>query len=263
MPHRELNSDTDPLDLPWLPEPDAPAVLCRALTKRFGEGDAAVHALRDVSLELLPRTFSAIMGPSGSGKSTLMHLLAGLDEPTAGEVEIGGVALTGLSDRRRTALRRARVGFVFQAFNLLPVLNARENIELPLRVAGEKPDPAWIDELLLAFDITDRADHRPAQLSGGQQQRVAIARALAGQPNVVFADEPTGSIDSEAGEQVLSLLRSCVEDFGQTVVMVTHDPLAAAHADRVVFLADGRVRRDELRPGTPRILELLRERERR
>ncbi|MGI8558273.1 MAG: ABC transporter ATP-binding protein [Solirubrobacteraceae bacterium] len=240
---------------------DTPAVECSELVKRFGhDGEASVLALRGISLKFEPRTFSAIMGPSGAGKSTLMHLLAGLDAPTSGTVRIGGVSLEGLSDRKRTALRSARVGFVFQAFNLLPVLSAQENIELPLRVVGARVDPYWVEELLRAFDLSDRRSHRPAELSGGQQQRVAIARALVTQPNVVFADEPTGNIDSAAGEEVLGILETCVREYGQCVVMVTHDPLAAAHAERVVFLADGEIVRDDQAPTTRQILEVLRER---
>jgi putative ABC transport system ATP-binding protein len=184
------------------------------------------------------------MGPSGSGKSTLMHILAGLDRPTSGEVELAGRSLTGLGDRQLTALRRSQVGFVFQAFNLVPVLSAGENVALPLSLAGHHADPGWVDELLEAVDLGDRRSHRPAELSGGQQQRVAIARSLVTRPAVVFADEPTGNLDSESTEQVLALLRRAMTQFGQTVVLVTHDPLAAAQADRVLFLEDGRIVRD-------------------
>ena len=209
------------------------------LTRRYGEGEAAVDALRGVSCGFAPGEFAAIMGPSGSGKSTLMHILAGLDRPTTGDVEIDGVALNTLDDGKLTELRRDRIGFVFQAFNLLPVLNARENILLPLEIAGRKPDLEWIDLLIDAIGIGDRLTHRPSELSGGQQQRVAIARALAARPAVIFADEPTGNLDSNASEEVLTLLRRSVDEFGQTVVMVTHEEHAAAFADRVLEMADG------------------------
>jgi putative ABC transport system ATP-binding protein len=211
------------------------------LIKRYGEGDAAVHALRGVSVEFIRGTFTAIMGPSGSGKSTLMHILAGLDQPTSGAVEIGGTRLDELSDRALTLLRRREIGFIFQSFNLLPVLTAAENIVLPVRIGGGDPDSAWVETLVRAVRLSDRLDHRPSELSGGQQQRVAIARALVTKPTVVFADEPTGNLDSSAGRDVLTLLRQAVDDFGQTIVMVTHDASAAATADRILFLADGRI----------------------
>jgi putative ABC transport system ATP-binding protein len=211
------------------------------VTRRYGEGEAAVDALRGVSVDLPAAGFTAIMGPSGSGKSTLMHILAGLDRPTSGTVVIDGVELGALDDRDLTDLRRDNVGFVFQAFNLLPVLNAEENILLPLRIAGRKPDREWLDRLIAAIGIGDRLTHRPAELSGGQQQRVAIARALASRPAVVFADEPTGNLDSASSTEVLELLRRSVDDFGQTIVMVTHDPDAAGHADRVLEMEDGRI----------------------
>jgi putative ABC transport system ATP-binding protein len=236
---------------------DGPVAACRDLTKRYGEGDAAVDALRGVSLELAPASFTAIMGPSGSGKSTLMHLLAGLDRPTSGEVWLGGSNLDGLDDSELTRLRRTRVGFVFQAFNLLPVLTAEENIVLPLRIAGEEIDREWLERLLVTVDLQDRRRHRPPELSGGQQQRVALARALMTRPSVIFADEPTGNLDSGASEVVLQLLRRAVEQFGQTIVIVTHDPLAAAHADRIVFLNDGRIVREAARLTAPEILDAL------
>src|SRR3954453_18446646 len=220
---------------------DSPIVSANDLTRRYGEGDAAVDALRGVSCAFAPGEFAAIMGPSGSGKSTLMHILAGLDRPTTGEVVIDGVALNTLDDARLTELRRDRIGFVFQAFNLLPVLNARENILLPLEIAGRKPDQEWVDRLIEAIGIGDRLTHRPSELSGGQQQRVALARALASRPAVIFADEPTGNLDSASSDEVLDLLRRSVDDLGQTVIMVTHDPDAAAYADRVIELADGRI----------------------
>ncbi len=212
-----------------------------ALTRRFGAGPAAVDALRGVDVDLAAGSFTAIMGPSGSGKSTLMHILAGLDKPTSGTVELDGVRLDTLSDRELTLMRRHGVGFLFQSFNLLPVLTAAENIMLPVRIAGEAVDQAWFDELVDAVDIRDRLAHRPSELSGGQQQRVAIARALITRPAVAFADEPTGNLDSASSREVLVLLRRLVDDYGQTIVMVTHDATAAAIADRVLFLADGRI----------------------
>jgi putative ABC transport system ATP-binding protein len=215
------------------------------LTKRYGEGDAAVHALRGVDVAFAPGTFTAIMGPSGSGKSTLMHILAGLDRPTSGWAEIDGTRLDTLSDHALTLLRRRRVGFIFQSYNLLPVLNAEENIALPVRIGGGDPDPQWLDTLIDAVGLRDRLTHRPAEMSGGQQQRVAVARALVTRPAVVFADEPTGNLDSTSGREVLELLRRAVDEFAQTIVMVTHDASAAAIADRLLFLADGRIVGDE------------------
>jgi putative ABC transport system ATP-binding protein len=214
------------------------------LRRRYGEGEAAVDALAGVTVGFPEGRFAAIMGPSGSGKSTLMHILAGLDRPTSGTVSIGGVDLTGLPDRELTQLRRDRIGFIFQTFNLLPVLNARENILLPLSIAGRKPDDAWFDLLIDTVGIRDRLTHRPAELSGGQQQRVAVARALISRPTVVFADEPSGNLDSKASGDVLDLLRHAVDDFGQTVVMVTHDAHAASYADRLLVLDDGRIVHD-------------------
>jgi putative ABC transport system ATP-binding protein len=234
---------------------DEVAVRGHGLAKRYGAGGAAVDALRGVTCELVRGSFTAIMGPSGSGKSTLLHVLAGLDRPTGGWVEIDGVRLDELSDRKLTLLRRRAVGFVFQTFNLLPVLTAEENIALPLRIAGEEPERAWLDELVDAVDIRDRLEHRPAELSGGQQQRVAIARALIARPAVVFADEPTGNLDSASGREVLQLLRRAVDEYGQTIVMVTHDPSAAAVADRVMFLADGAVVGVRERPSVDEILD--------
>jgi len=222
----------------------APIVSGRDLTRRYGEGEVAVNALDDVSVAFDPTRFAAIMGPSGSGKSTLMHILAGLDRPTEGTVTIDGVELATLDDKALTLLRRERVGFIFQTFNLLPILDARENILLPLSIAGREVDAAWFEELIDAVGIRDRLHHRPAQLSGGQQQRVAVARALVSRPAVVFADEPTGNLDSAASGEVLALLRLAVDRFGQTVVMVTHDAHAASHADRLVVLGDGRIVHD-------------------
>jgi putative ABC transport system ATP-binding protein len=214
-------------------------VTAEDLTRRYGEGEAAVDALRGVSLGVQPGELVAVMGPSGSGKSTLMHILAGLDKPTSGEVTIGGQAISKLGDTDLTKLRRRSIGFVFQFFNLLPMLTAEENVVLPLSIAGEKPDAAWLAELLAKTGLSNRRTHRPAELSGGQQQRVAIARALVSRPAIVFADEPTGNLDSKTSGEILDLMRDSVESYGQTTVMVTHESRAAAIADRVLFLADG------------------------
>ena len=223
---------------------DGSLVSARDLERVYGSGDAAVRALDGVSVALPTGGFTAIMGPSGSGKSTLMHCLAGLDRPTAGEVWVDGVRLGDLDDARLTELRRDKVGFVFQFFNLLPVLSAEENILLPLSLAGRDPDRERFDRLVDAVGLRDRLDHRPAELSGGQQQRVAIARALVSAPAVIFADEPTGNLDSQSSEEVLQLLRRAVDEFGQTIVMVTHDPAAAEVADRVLVLVDGKIQSD-------------------
>ncbi len=211
------------------------------VSKLYGEGDAAVRALDDVSVSLEAGKFTAIMGPSGSGKSTLLHVLAGLDRPTAGEIYLGDTEITRLNDRKLTLLRRDQIGFVFQSFNLLPTLTAAENIVLPMRIAGRKPDALWVKSVVDTVGLADRMDHRPAQLSGGQQQRVAAARALASRPQVVFADEPTGALDSHSGAELLGFLKGAVTEMGQTVVMVTHDAVAASYADRVLFLADGQI----------------------
>ncbi|MCK7622349.1 ABC transporter ATP-binding protein [Streptomyces sp. RS10V-4] len=218
-----------------------PAARAAGLTKVYGTGDHQVTALDEVTVEFARGRFTAVMGPSGSGKSTLMHCMAGLDPVTSGSVRIGGVELASLNERALTRLRRDKVGFVFQGFNLLPTLTAAENIVLPLRLAGRKPEAAWLAAVTGTVGLADRLGHRPAELSGGQQQRVAVARALLSRPEIVFADEPTGNLDSRTGAEVLGFLRDSVRELGQTVVMVTHDPVAAAHADRVVFLADGRV----------------------
>jgi putative ABC transport system ATP-binding protein len=222
--------------------PTARAVVRAAgLHRQYGEGATAVHALDDVSIDIEEGHLTAIMGPSGSGKSTLMHILAGLDRPSAGTVSISGIEITDLDDTELTRLRRTHIGFVFQFFNLLPMLTAEENVRLPLSIAGEKPDEAWLEQLLETVGIAGRRSHRPSELSGGQQQRVSIARALLARPDVLFADEPTGNLDSTTSREVLRLLRQSVEQLGQTTVMVTHDPQAAALADRVLFLADGRI----------------------
>ena len=225
------------------------------LRKVYGEGDASVAALDGVSIDFVAGEFTAVMGPSGSGKSTLMHCMAALDSLTSGQVFLGDQELSSLNDKQLTTIRRDRIGFVFQAFNLVPTLTARENIELPMAIAGRKPDQAWFDAVIATVGLGPRLTHRPNELSGGQQQRVAAARALMSQPEIVFADEPTGNLDSTSGAEVLSFLRRNVDDYGQTIVMVTHDPIAASYTDRVVFLADGKVV-DELRePNADRVLE--------
>jgi putative ABC transport system ATP-binding protein len=233
------------------------AARVQELTKTYGSGDAEVVALDGVTLDLYAGEFTAVMGPSGSGKSTLMHCCAALDTATSGSVLIGGTELSRLNDKELTRLRRDRIGFVFQSFNLVPTLTAEENILLPLSIAGRTPDREWYDTVISTVGLGDRLTHRPNQLSGGQQQRVAVARALASRPAIVFADEPTGNLDSHSGAEVLNLLRHSVDDFGQTIVMVTHDPVAAAFTDRVVFLADGKVV-DELRhPDRETVLERM------
>jgi putative ABC transport system ATP-binding protein len=229
------------------------------VSRRFGEGEAAVDALLDVSTGFDRGRFTAIMGPSGSGKSTLMHILAGLDRPTAGTVVLDGQEITSLDDAELTKLRRDKLGFVFQFFNLLPVLTAEENLVLPLSIAGRKPDQAWLDQLIDTVGLGDRRTHRPSELSGGQQQRVAVARALVSKPAVVFADEPTGNLDSKSSGEVLHLLRQAVDDFGQTVIMVTHDPAAAAHADRLITLRDGSIAQDGVPGSADEVIELMKQ----
>ncbi|HEY7398757.1 MAG TPA: ABC transporter ATP-binding protein [Gaiellaceae bacterium] len=227
------------------------------LSRRYGEGEAAVDALQDVSLAVQPGELVAVMGPSGSGKSTLMHLLAALDKPTSGTVAIAGEDVGSLNDRDVTLLRRRHIGFVFQFFNLLPMLSAEENVKLPLSIAGEKPDPEFFEDLLKRVGLSDRRSHRPSELSGGQQQRVAIARALVSKPTVVFADEPTGNLDSQTGADILALLRDSAKELDQTMVMVTHDANAAEIADRVLFLADGRIVEELPRSRAPEILAAM------
>ncbi|MGD9959179.1 ABC transporter ATP-binding protein [Nocardioides sp.] len=234
-----------------------PAARVEHLTKSYGTGEARVTALDDVTLAIAEGEFTAVMGPSGSGKSTLMHCCAALDTADSGAVFIGEQNLVGMKDKALTQLRRDAIGFVFQSFNLVPTLTARENILLPLSIAGRKPDPAWFDSVIATVDLADRLHHKPNELSGGQQQRVAVARALVSRPRIVFADEPTGNLDSHSGAEVLGLLRSSVKDHGQTIVMVTHDPVAAAYTDRVVFLADGRVVHELRDPTRDQILETM------
>jgi len=237
--------------------PAPPAARAIGVTKVYGRGDTAVKALDGVSVNFRTGEFAAIMGPSGSGKSTLMHCMAGLDRVTEGTVCVGDTDLGGLGDKELTRLRRDRIGFVFQSYNLVPTLTAAENITLPLDIAGRQPDPAWLDQVIDAVGLRPRLSHRPSELSGGQQQRVAAARALASRPQVVFADEPTGNLDSRAGAEILQFLQRSVSDFGQTVVMVTHDPVAAGYAERVVFLGDGRIVDEMAAPTAERVLDRL------
>jgi putative ABC transport system ATP-binding protein len=239
------------------PQVTAPAIAVRDVRKVYGKGEGEVVALDGVSLDIAPGSFTAIMGPSGSGKSTLLHVAAGLDRPTSGTVALAGTELAGLSERRLTILRRERVGFVFQTFNLVPTLTASENVTLPLDIAGTKPDQAWYDEVVDTVGLRDRLSHRPSELSGGQQQRVAAARALVSRPEIVYADEPTGNLDSRSGAELLTFLRDAVNEHGQTIVMVTHDPVAAAYADRIVFLADGRIVDEMFEPTAQKVLDRM------
>jgi putative ABC transport system ATP-binding protein len=234
-------------------------VSAEGVSRRYGEGDTAVDALRDVSLEIEPGKLTAVMGPSGSGKSTLMHILAGLDKPTSGTVTIAGEEITKMNDNELTQLRRKHIGFVFQFYNLLPMLNAEENVKLPLSVAGEKADSGWFNELMTKVGLNGRLKHRPTELSGGQQQRVAVARALVNRPTVVFADEPTGNLDSKSSAEILALLKDAVESYGQTIVMVTHDPRAAAIADRILYIADGEIVLDQRGATEAQILTTMNE----
>jgi putative ABC transport system ATP-binding protein len=241
------------------PAPRPVAAEAVNVVKSYGTGDTAVFALAGVSVQLLTGQFTAIMGPSGSGKSTLMHCLAGLDNVTSGSVRVGDVELTDLSDKKMTQLRRDRIGFVFQSFNLVPTLTAIENITLPMDIAGKKPDQAWLDSVIDTLGIRDRLDHRPSELSGGQQQRVACARALASRPDIIFGDEPTGNLDSRASGEVLGIMRNAVSQLGQTVVIVTHDPRAASYADRVIFLADGRIVDEMTSPTAEGVLDHMKQ----
>ena len=238
---------------------DESVVAAHELSRRYGEGDTAVDALRGVSLEVAEGNLTAVMGPSGSGKSTLMHILAGLDKPTAGEVSIAGTKISKLNDTELTGLRRQHIGFIFQFFNLLPMLNAEENVVLPLAIAGVKPDKKWVAELMGKIGLENRRDHRPSELSGGQQQRVAIGRALVSKPTIVFADEPTGNLDSKTSGEILDLMRDSVDTYGQTTVMVTHDPRAAAIADRILFLADGLIVKDLGRSEAREVIAVMEE----
>ncbi|MER7577864.1 ABC transporter ATP-binding protein [Streptomyces sp. NPDC126514] len=237
--------------------PAEPAARAAGLSKLYGRGDTQVAALDSVDVEFGRGRFTAVMGPSGSGKSTLMHCMAGLDSVSSGSVRVGGIELSALNDRELTELRREKIGFVFQGFNLLPTLTALENITLPLRLAGRQPDAAWLDTVVASVGLADRLGHRPSQLSGGQQQRVAVARALASRPEIVFADEPTGNLDSRSGAEILGFLRDSVRELGQSVVMVTHDPVAASYADRVVFLADGRLVDELYEPTSGTVLDRM------
>jgi putative ABC transport system ATP-binding protein len=236
-----------------------PVVSAEGVTRRYGEGDTAVDALRGVSLEIESGKLTAVMGPSGSGKSTLMHILAGLDKPTSGTVTIAGEEITKMNDNELTALRRKHIGFVFQFYNLLPMLNAEENVKLPLSVAGEKADAGWFKELMAKVGLNGRLSHRPSELSGGQQQRVAVARSLVHRPTVVFADEPTGNLDSKSSAEILGLLKDATESYGQTIVMVTHDPRAAAIADRILYIADGEIVLDQRGATESQILTTMNE----
>jgi putative ABC transport system ATP-binding protein len=236
---------------------DGTVVQARDLERQYGEGATAVHALRGISLDVARGNLVAVMGPSGSGKSTLMHILAGLDKPTGGTVTIAGTEITGLDDADMTRLRRDHIGFVFQFFNLLPMLTAEENVLLPLSIAGEKPDRDWLDELTRKTGLSERRSHRPAELSGGQQQRVAIARALVTKPTILFADEPTGNLDSKTGGEILELLRDSARDYNQTIVMVTHEARAAAIADRILFLADGLIVKELTDADQAQVLEVM------
>ncbi len=238
-------------------EQDGHVVVGREITRRYGEGATAVDALRGVSIDVRRGELVAVMGPSGSGKSTLMHTLAGLDTPTSGSVTIAGTEITGLDDAKLTMLRREHIGFVFQFFNLLPMLTAEENVLLPLTIAGEDPDSAWLDELLTNTGLAERRRHRPSELSGGEQQRVAISRALVTRPTILFADEPTGNLDSKTGGEILNLLRNSVDSYGQTIVMVTHEPRAASIADRILFLADGLIVKELSDASAGQVLEVM------
>ena len=239
------------------PQTTTIAASTTSATKVYGSGDDAVYALRDVSVDFYEGQFTAIMGPSGSGKSTLMHCIAGLDELSSGSAIIDGTDLSTLKDKDLTELRREKIGFVFQSFNLVPTLTANENIRLPLMLGNNKGDEAWIQKVIDTVHLQDRLSHRPSELSGGQQQRVAVARALASQPRIIFADEPTGNLDSITGAEILTFMRKAVDDLGQTIVMVTHDPVAAAYADRIIFLADGRIVNEMTEPTAARVLDLM------
>ena len=253
MTHAAPETDAVPTDL----DPSTAAARAVDLRKIYGTGDTQVAALDGVSVEFWAGQFTAIMGPSGSGKSTLMHCLAALDDATSGQVFVGDADLTKLGDKELTRIRRDRIGFVFQSFNLVPTLTALENITLPMDIAGRKPDKQWLDTVIGTVGLADRLSHKPSQLSGGQQQRVAVARALAGRPKIIFADEPTGNLDSKTGAEILGFMRRAVSEMGQTVVMVTHDPVAAAYADRVLFLVDGRIVGEQHDPTREQIVDQM------
>jgi len=240
-----------------IPQTTTIAASVTSATKVYGSGEDAVYALRDVSVDFYEGQFTAIMGPSGSGKSTLMHCIAGLDELSSGSAIIDGIDLSTLKDKNLTELRREKIGFVFQSYNLVPTLTANENIRLPLMLGNNKGDEAWIQKVIDTVHLQDRLTHRPSELSGGQQQRVAVARALASQPRIIFADEPTGNLDSVTGAEILTFMRKAVDDLGQTIVMVTHDPVAAAYADRIIFLADGHIVNEMTEPTADRVLDLM------
>ena len=240
-----------------IPQTTTIAASTTSATKVYGSGDDAVYALRDVSVDFFEGQFTAIMGPSGSGKSTLMHCIAGLDELSSGSAIIDGTDLYTLKDKELTELRREKIGFVFQSYNLVPTLTANENIRLPLMLGNNKGDEAWIQKVIDTVHLQDRLTHRPSELSGGQQQRVAVARALASQPRIIFADEPTGNLDSITGAEILTFMRKAVDDLGQTIVMVTHDPVAASYADRIIFLADGHIVNEMTEPTADRVLDLM------
>ena len=256
---RDMREQEDIVSTPVEQQAADVVVAAHGVTRTYGEGDAVVHALRGIDLEIPRGHFTAVMGPSGSGKSTLMHILAGLDQPTEGSVTIEGEEITTMGDQELTLLRRRHIGFIFQFFNLLPMLTAEENIVLPVRISGRQVEREWIDEVIAKVGLSDRRSHRPAQLSGGQQQRVAIARGLVSRPTVMFADEPTGNLDSTTSEEILELLREAVESYGQTTVMVTHDPRASAMADRILFLADGLIVRDQGRASAQEVLAAMAE----
>jgi len=240
-----------------IPQTTTIAASVTSATKVYGSDEDAVYALRDVSVDFYEGQFTAIMGPSGSGKSTLMHCIAGLDELSSGSAIIDGIDLSTLKDKNLTELRREKIGFVFQSYNLVPTLTANENIRLPLMLGNNKGDEAWIQKVIDTVHLQDRLTHRPSELSGGQQQRVAVARALASQPRIIFADEPTGNLDSVTGAEILTFMRKAVDDLGQTIVMVTHDPVAAAYADRIIFLADGHIVNEMTEPTADRVLDLM------
>jgi putative ABC transport system ATP-binding protein len=264
-PQKELKMEAVAIPVPKIREDalggvgDEFVVAAQELRRRYGEGETAVDALRGVSLQVAEGNLTAVMGPSGSGKSTLMHILAGLDKPTSGEVSIAGTRISKLNDTELTGLRRQHIGFIFQFFNLLPMLNAEENVVLPLAIAGVKPDKKWVAELMGKIGLENRRDHRPSELSGGQQQRVAIGRALVSKPTIVFADEPTGNLDSKTSGEILDLMRDSVDTYGQTTVMVTHDPRAAAIADRILFLADGLIVKDLGRSDAREVIAVMEE----